>query len=643
MTTVAEALSMAMHHHGAGRLPEAEDLYRRILAVEPDNAQALALLAALAQQGGRLDVAVELNTRALAVRPDLADAHNNLGRCLHDLGRLDEAVTSYRKAIASKPGFALALTNLGDALRQTGHPTEAIDRCREALAHQPDFADAHNSLGLALQDLGMLDEAMASYRTALTLAPDFAVAHANLGNVLQRRGELEAAIASYDTALTLSPGYAEAHNDRGFALQTLGRLEAALASYRAALAHKPDFAIAHVNLGNVLKTMGHAEDDTARLDESIDCYRAALALQPDDATAHNGLGSVFAILGRQDLARHHFEQAVALNPTLASAHVNLGLTHLLAGNLTDGWREFEWRWRGLDSYVRRPYPQPWWEGQPLRGKELLIWGEQGIAEEILGLSMLPDAMALAAHCVVECDPRLVELFARSFPAASFVPAASSPAPRALAADYQTPLFGLARHLRGVATAFPRHERYLKPDPAKVERWAEWLRNLGPGPKVGLSWRGRLVDHERSRHFPPLESMALILDSPAAIFVNLQYDGLRYDGFAEDIAAMEAATGVTIHTPPGIDLTDDLDEVAAVMAGLDAVVGPATATGDLAGAVGTPTWMYAYYPASNEKEICGFGHVPWCPSIRLHTRGFGEDWTTVLTKVARDLRAFTESR
>ncbi len=191
---IQQAIDLALQHHNAGRLSQAESIYQQILQSDPNQPDALHLLGVIAHQVGKNDTAVDLITRAIAIDPDLAEAHSNLGTALRDLGKLEEAVASYHKALNLKP----------------------------------DYADAHNNLGNALKDLGKPEEAVASYHKALNLKPDLAEAHNNLGNALRDLGKPEEAISSYQKALTLKPDYVNAHNNFGLALRALGRLEDAL-------------------------------------------------------------------------------------------------------------------------------------------------------------------------------------------------------------------------------------------------------------------------------------------------------------------------------------------------------------------------------------------------------------------------------
>ena len=280
--TVQQAFQLALQHHQAGRLAEAEALYRQILAVDPRHADALHLLGVAAAQAGRHDVAVELMTKAVALKPNYPQAHTNLGNALSETGRLDEAIASYRRAIALKPDFSEGHSNLGNALRDQGQLDEAIAAYRQAIVLEPNFPGVHYNLGIALKDQGKLDEAIAAYRQAIALKPNYPKAHSNLGIALRDQGQLEQAVAAYRQAIALDPDLPEVHNNLGNALRDQGRLDEAIASYRQAIALDPNVPQGHNNLGNAFK-------DKGQLDEALAAYRRALQIRPDHPEAHSNL------------------------------------------------------------------------------------------------------------------------------------------------------------------------------------------------------------------------------------------------------------------------------------------------------------------------------------------------------------------
>ena len=291
--TVQQAFALALQRHQAGRLGEAEALYRQILAVQPGHAEALHHLGLLAQQAGRRDLAIDLIRQALALNPDHAAAHFNLGAVLADQGRFDEAISQFRRALELEPGAVEAHLNLGAALAAQGQLEEAIIHYRRVLALQPDFVTAHYNLANTLRDRDQLEEAVAAYRRALQLNPDYAMAHNNLGNALRNLDQLDESIAAHHRALEIRPDYVEAHNNLGIALADRGQFEEAIAAYRRALELKPDYADAHNTLGNALKDQG-------RLDDAVNAYRRAIQFTPEHTGAHSNLAYTLHFHSSQD-------------------------------------------------------------------------------------------------------------------------------------------------------------------------------------------------------------------------------------------------------------------------------------------------------------------------------------------------------
>jgi tetratricopeptide (TPR) repeat protein len=221
--TIQQAFDLALQHHQAGRLHEAEQIYQQILAQQPEHLDATHNLGVIASQVGRYDHAVDLIRRAITLKPDLAEAHSNLGNALKNRGLLDDAIAAYRQAIALRPNYAEAHSNLGSALREKGQLDDAIAAYCQAIVLRPDYTEAHNNLGNALRDRGQLDEAIAAYRQAIALMPHYVEAYNNLGAALAGNGQFDEAIIAYRRAIQLKPDAADIHWDLAFLLLSMGR------------------------------------------------------------------------------------------------------------------------------------------------------------------------------------------------------------------------------------------------------------------------------------------------------------------------------------------------------------------------------------------------------------------------------------
>ena len=296
---------------------EAEQLYRQVLAVQPEHVEALQLLGLLAHQVGKPAVAVELLQQALARDPRHYVALGNLSEAYRAMGKLEEAIACYRRALAIKPDNAQTHFNLANVLAEVGQLDTAVEAYRQAIAFLPGYADAFNNLGVTLARSGRFDEAMHAYRCVLQLRPDHVDAHNNLGIVLAGRGQWEEAMAEYLRAIELQPDNPEAHNNLGNALKEQGRLTEAMASCRRALELQPDYADAHGNAGIILTALG-------RFPEAVAESERAIRLQPTHADAHNNLGIALAEQGRLDEAIEVYERLLKLHPGYAMAYTNLG-------------------------------------------------------------------------------------------------------------------------------------------------------------------------------------------------------------------------------------------------------------------------------------------------------------------------------
>ncbi|HEX5242773.1 MAG TPA: tetratricopeptide repeat protein [Tepidisphaeraceae bacterium] len=256
LLTAEQSLQVALLHHGAGRMDQAEKLYRDVLSQQPDHAAALNSLGVLAIQTGRPDQAVRLLQRAVSIKPSAASYHCNLGEAHRHLGQIDEAIIEYRQAIRLQGDLAVAHGNLGIALGERNEIDTAIACYRKAISLQPTYADAYANLGSALTRKGQLDEAIAACHKAISLQPTGAPAYNNLGVVLAEKGDFESAIAAYRKAIELKSDYSDAHSNLGNAYAALGESDKAIRACQTAVKFAPHAVQAHWNLAVALLRAG---------------------------------------------------------------------------------------------------------------------------------------------------------------------------------------------------------------------------------------------------------------------------------------------------------------------------------------------------------------------------------------------------
>ncbi|TWA61703.1 tetratricopeptide (TPR) repeat protein [Azospirillum brasilense] len=538
----------------------------------------------------------------------------------HAEGRLAEAVTAYTDALrldrrnpALLYGFGLVLRDLGQA--------EGAGQCfAAAFAVDPGCVDAADSLGTLRAGQGRFAEAESCHRAALARGADRATFWNNLANALSRQGRAPAALAAWQRAVLLDPALPEGLSNLGGGLRDAERLDEAERTHRRALRLMPDEPQANNNFGHALQArLRHAE--AARW------FRRALALDPGYAAALCNLGLTVQRLGDDGLADGLYGRALRVVPDLALARFNRGLLRLERGELAEGWVGYGWRFASGQAGGARQPRLPVWRGEDLTGKRLLIWGEQGVGDTILFSSLCAEAIARARSVVIETDRRLVPLFARSFPGALVRPR-SSDAVAVSDCDLHTPIGSLARAFRRDLSAFAGPAGgWLVPDPARLAVWRDRVAALGPGLRVGIGWRSALMTESRRAAYSRLDQWGALFAVPGLVFINLQYGACE----AERVAA-EKRFGVAIHRWDDLDLTDDFDGTAALMANLDLVIAPATAVGELAAALGVPVWRFG----GRDWTQLGSAVRPWFPAQRLCQPRRGEDTPDVLKRMAGQL-------
>jgi tetratricopeptide (TPR) repeat protein len=653
-------LAEAQLRVGNGR--HAAEISRRAVALDPGNLPALRVLGAALLRQGRSEEALTTLRRPGQAPPRDAGLQLQLARTLAALNRREEAIAAYEESCRLQPE-PTALAELAQLELQRGELAAAETLLRRALERAPLDADLHAALGEAfhrqkrfteaessyrralelepaqfaaqvrlsdlMRDVGRLDEAEAAARRALALDDEAAAGHSALGMVHKAKGRMEPAMRALRRALEIDPASAQVMQQLALALREDNQLEEAEAQLRAALRLRPRNTSLLVDHGMVLA-------DLMRYDEALAALDRALERSPQSVVAINRKALIVDHLGDREQGIALLQEAARLAPEDAHAQYNIGLYHLKYGNYAAGWDGYETR-RAFESYVNkhRRIPLPEWDGSPPAGRTLLVLPEQGLGDEIMFGSCIPELAAQAGHVVVECDAKLEAIFRRSFSRCTVVSRQRTLAndwiqrlePRA---DAYVSAGSLACRFRRSASDFPQEPGFLKPDAASVEAWRTKLAALGPGRKVGLSWQGGVGFTGRKRRSLTLEQLLPILRLPGFQFVNLQYTDVR-----EEVRALESRHGVKVHHWQ--EAIDDYDQTAALVCALDSVLTVCTAIVHLTGALGRPALVMVpfgpdwRYGATTERMV-------WYPSVQLLRQPRVGEWAGVLDEVSRRLRA-----
>ncbi|MEY4749461.1 MAG: hypothetical protein RIQ60_1675 [Pseudomonadota bacterium] len=385
--------------------------------------------------------------------------------------------------------------------------------------------------------------------------------------------------------------------------------------------------------------LGHAELLLDHDAASLQAYERAIELSPTPSPAlllHHGMAC--QQLGQWERARERFARIVDDHPSYADARWYLCQVELALGLWSQGWARYGARYT-TGALRHRVMPFRPWDGRALPEDTLLILAEEGLGDEILYASCFDAAMARVGHCIIECEPRLEALFRRSFPSASVVGTdrgmdlgwlQGRPTPR-----WQVSSGELPRLFRPDAASFEPRRAYLQADPARREHWRRRLsETLGPGLKVGVSWRGGTPSTRTRARSLPLEAWRPIVEVPGCGFVSLQYGDTT-----DDRARWRALYGA-----PLVDLAEmhaDYDETAAVVAALDLVITVCTAVVHLGGALGQRVWVLAPH-APGWRYGAHAADMPWYAQVEVHRRSLDGDWDEICQSIAVKLRELTRS-
>jgi tetratricopeptide (TPR) repeat protein/ADP-heptose:LPS heptosyltransferase len=676
---------LGLARHKLGRLEPALEALSKAVRQERGVARYHQDLGNALLDDGKVDRAISAFRQALRIDDGLAEIHNDLGAAYFQKSWHAEAEACFRKAIERDTMHAVAYGNLGATLRAQGRLGDSRRAYQRALwlklrrfwpfspkkkphapapsAASPDDPDALHLAAIAYEDKRDYESALRCVRQALERRSDLTEYHITHARILVRLGDQDGALRAGNAALRLEPGSAPVHATMA-GLFHPWREDLAEKAARHALELDPDSDVAHANLAAALWGQG-------RLAEAERPAREAVRLRSSEIGYRTNLGLILKDLDRIEEARAVYRDLAGEAPMHGKVCLDIGtlaletegdlatarrmyrtaqqsgddprafmaeaLVDFLEGRYEQAWPNYEAR-KKLDD--QRGHHQqfdflPDWNGAAVSPGELLVYGEQGLGDEVMFASMFGELGQRAPGTRIVCDPRVAALFARSFPALEVIGA-----PRDAQRARVSALHGLRCKLaagnlgamfRRTASDFPRHQGYLVPDPQNVDAYRARLSGLAGTHKIGLSWIGGVPKTGRNRRSIPLETLLPLLRQPDVAWVSLQYTDA-----AEAIVRLREQNGIAIHDFRSA--TADMDELASLIHALDAVVSVCNTTVHVAGAVGKSTLVMApfvpewRYGMRDERMV-------WYPSARVFRQaGYGE-WEPVVATVTEALARF----
>jgi len=598
--------------------PARFDTARRLLVQAPDSVDGMDAVATALGRRRNMVRRAGWQWQSCCIRPADADRLNRAALSTWEVKWPRHGVAANRRLSALYPADARLLQRICDlyALQKAEGLPEAVAWAQQTASAHPRNPAVCDMVAVMLKDIGAHEPAAEIWQRGLRDSPGHRQLHYNYGLLRFEQSAYDEALPHFRAALILQPSYVRCSNMLGMTWNVQHRFAEAERYMRWAITCEPTNANALVNYGTVLRAFGRSSDALAIFTRAERC-------------------------------------AVNEKPMVAAARFNAGMTKLQLGELQDGFALIEARWetRGFPS-PRRRFPQPIWRGPHIhRDRRLLAYMEQGMGDEVMMSWFVPFLRRDTERLVVDCDARLVDLFARTYEGVQFLPRPLRDHDRPETADltHKIPLFHVPQYYveemkflirdnwdwadrRG--TRFPAR---LATDPARLDRWRRWLGDRYPGrPWLALSWRSRNRSRFRDQQYLSVEELARAIP-PGAVAVNLQYSYTEEE--ATRLAELGQRYGYDFVTPEGVDLTQDLEDVFALLQVSDAAVTPMISLAWMAGAVGCPAYVFR---SASERVIWqqfGTPFVPWAPSLRLFFRSPEESWDPVIAELHGHLAAF----
>jgi tetratricopeptide (TPR) repeat protein len=650
---IPSTLQTALVHHSAGRLAEAERLYRQILAVVPEQPDALHHLGVIALQCGKGDLAVQIIGRAVELAPNAA-AFNNLGAAWRKLGRLPEAIECYKKSLALDGRQVDAITNLGLTFYVQKRYADAEPPLRQALSLAPNHAAALSGLANVLLMQERFDESAEMFERAHRTTPrDFTLSRA-AGDAWLKAGDPYRAITAARKAIEIEPADAMSYGILSQACEALNKTDQSIASAHKAVEVGPTVWQAHHNLAGILQRAGKPDEALAPLQtalrlnpresglygslasalladgkvaESIDAANRGLAIDPKNQKLYGALwasryaASDFA--GATIAAR----RAVELDPQNVESHAHLAFGLLAHGDFEEGFQQYEWRWRDPKCTTKpRDFTQPLWDGSDPANRRVMLHSEQGFGDIFMFLRFAPLVRKLGATVLIEVNYKLAGLVRRMCPDATVCIAGT------MLPDFEmhAPLASLPAIFGTSRQTLPCTVPYFTADPALA---AQWRLKMEPseGLLVGIVWAGNAKpDPKRSATLADFAPLATV---PSITLISLQPK-------PESDEANNLPPGMKLINL-GPDLRDFSDTTASVLANLDLLITVDTGVAHLAGAMGVPTWLLLRESPEWRWAINRDTSV-WYPTFRLFRQSKRGDWGSVMAVVAGELRKLAKA-
>ncbi len=685
---MTDLLDIAIQHHQAGRLAQAQQIYQQILQQDPDSSDALHLLGVLAHQANQHQQAEQLIQRAIELSPKAADYHCNLANVYRAQRQYDAAITAYRQAIKLKPKHVQAWGNLGNVYRELDNNSQAIECYKKVLRYQSNNHLAYNNIGAAYKAENDYKQAEIFYRKAITAKADYADAYHNLSIVLLAQDKIEQALKYCKKALKLNPNLLPAHVNLAEIYEKQQQYEKSLEILKATAQQYPEYATTYFHIGKLLY-----END--QYDDALVAYHQALRIEPNNAEVLSNAGSVYKERGEYEIARQYFEQALKIKPQQFEVRNNLGSTLLELGMLQEayqqyqacimqqphnpklynnmslllrsmgqidealqycekgiqiapdfadtylsksmccltserfdcGWANYHWRHNRLENHLLPSLSPLERLPEDLTGKRFLLHKDQGLGDELFFLRFVPELKRRGAWIAYRVGRKIQSIIARQAWLDELIEMDAENFPET---DYSI-MIGDLPFMLGVQDVQPPLP--LSVDPERVAAIQAQLKQLGEPPYIGVTWQGGVKLEQRGKRKIlskeiNLEKITLCLSPIKATFIILQRNPEQ-----GELAQFAELLGRAVHDFTA--LNDDLEQMLALLSCLDDYVGVSNTNMHLLAGIGKTARVLVPNPAEWRWLYQG-DESPWFRGFRIYRQSAHLDWTPAIAALQRDL-------
>jgi tetratricopeptide (TPR) repeat protein len=434
---------------------------------------------------------------------------------------------------------------------------------------------------------------------------------------------MELAISALKNVIKLEPDHAVAYNNLGNTYIGLNRFSEAIIAFENAITIKPDYVDALYNLSNALRLEG-------QLDQAMDICGKVLKMQPRHVETHNNHGKILQELGRPDEAIKAYSEAINIQPDYENAYFNMGRCYWLKKDFAKAFECMEWRWQVKKSCIGTQYEssKPVWAGEDF--KDVFVWREQGIGDEVMYSSMFPELSSKSGNLIIECDSRLISLYERSFSKKiKFVTDRN----KVCETDYDAHISAgsLLKHLRGSIDDFRQiSSGWLKADFGKTQGIRKKLKADSVDKIIGVSWLTK-ASYVKSKE----RNISLNVLAEYLLKIPGKYVSLQYGDTTEELSQVSRQTGVDIINFEEIDNFKDIDSLASLISACDLIVSIDNSTVHLAGALGIDTRVLLPEVADERWGLASTESY-WYDSVTLYRQKTQGDWSDPLTRLVRDL-------